>query len=65
LNANGFLGYYGMRIHIPSMKYLTWSTPVGGPNRLQTTFTAKAEYDPAIGEMFRFELNNVTSGYEN
>ncbi len=65
LDADDFLGYYGMRIHIPSMKFLSWSTPIGGPNRLQTTFTAKAEYDDTIGEMFRFELRNVTSGYEN
>jgi len=65
LDADAFLGYFGMRIHIPSMKYLTWSTPVGGPNRLITSFTAKAEYDDTIGESFRIELNNVTSGYEN
>jgi len=65
LDADAFLGYYGMRIHIPSMKYLSWSTPIGGPNRLQSSFTAKAEYDDTIGEMFRFELKNVTSGYEN
>lgn len=65
LDADGFLGYYGMRIDIPSMKFLSWSTPIGGPNRLQTTFTAKAEYDDTIGESFRIELHNVTSGYEN
>lgn len=65
LNTNGFLGYYGMRIHVPSMKFLSWSTPIGGPNRLSTTFTAKAEYDDTIGEMFRIQLHNVTSGYEN
>jgi hypothetical protein len=65
LDNTAFLGYYGIRFHIPSMKFLTWSTPIGGPNRLQTSFTAKAEYDDTIGEMFRIELNNVTSGYEN
>ena len=65
LDASAFLGYYAMRFHIPSMKFLSWSTPIGGPNRLQTTFTANAEYDDTIGEMFRIQLNNVTSGYEN
>ena len=60
-----FYGYFGMRIQIPQMKFLTWSTPVGGPNRLITSFTAKAEYDDTAAEMFRIELNNVTSGYEN
>ena len=65
LDADAFLGYYGMRFHIPSMKFLSWSTPIGGPNRLQTSFTAKAELDPTINEMFRIELTNVTSGYEN
>ena len=63
LDNTAFLGYYGIRFHIPSMKFLSWSTPIGGPNRLQTSFTAKAEYDDTIGEMFRVELNNVTSGY--
>lgn len=65
LDADSFLGYYGLRIHVPSMKFLSFSAPVGGPNRIQSTFTAKAEYDDTIGEMFRIELNNVTSGYEN
>lgn len=65
LNANGFLGYFGLRFHIPQMKFLSWSTPVGGPNRLITSFTAKAEYDDTGGNMFTVELNNVTSGYEN
>jgi hypothetical protein len=65
LDANALLGYYGMRFHIPQMKFLSWSTPIGGPNRLQTSFTAKAEFESTIGEMFRIELFNVTSGYEN
>lgn len=63
LNANAFLGYYGMRIHLPKMKYLSWGAPIGGPNRLQATFTAKAEYDDTDGNMLRVELMNVTSTY--
>jgi len=65
LDTSIFLGYYGLRVHIPSMKFLSFSAPMGGPNRIVSTFTAKAEYDSTIGEMFRIQLNNVTSGYEN
>ena len=63
LDANAFLGYYGLRLHIPSLKYLSWSAPIGGPNRLQASFTAKAEYDDAEGNMIEVELFNVTSTY--
>jgi hypothetical protein len=63
LDATAFLGYYGMRIHIPRMKLLTWSTPVGGPNRLITNFTAKAERDPNDNNpLIVVELLNVISG---
>lgn len=65
LDATSFLGYFGMRLHIPSMKYLSWSTPIGGPNRLQTSFTAKAEWDDAEGAMIKAELNNTFSSYAN
>jgi hypothetical protein len=58
-DAANFLGYYGMRIHLPKVKYLSWSAPVGGPNRLQANFTAKAEYDETEGEAIFFELQNV------
>jgi len=34
-----------LQIDIPQFKFLSWSTPVGGPNRLQTSFTAKGERD--------------------
>ena len=64
VDAGAFLGYYGMRIHIPKMKYLSWSTPIGGPNRLQTSFTAKAEYDDVSGEMIAAELFNVVASYQ-
>ncbi len=63
LDADAFLGYYGLRIHIPAMKFLTWSAPIGGPNRLQASFTAKAEYDDTEGNMVSVELFNVTSTY--
>ena len=63
VDTSAFLGYYGLRIHIPKMRYLSWSTPVGGPNRLQTSFTAKAEYDDTAGNIATFELFNVLSGY--
>lgn len=59
LDATAFLGYYGMRIHIPQMKFLSWSAPIGGPNRLTASFTAKAEYSDADGLMAAIELNNV------
>lgn len=61
LDATDFLGYYGMRIHLPKIKYLSWSAPIGGPNRMQASFTAKAEFDDAEGEAVILELNNVLS----
>jgi hypothetical protein len=57
--ATDWRGYYGMRVHFPKIKYLSWSAPVGGPNRLQATFTAKAEYDDTEGEGIYVELKNV------
>ena len=63
LDADAALGYYGLRFHLPAMKYLSWSAPIGGPNRLQASFTAKAEYDDTDGSMIRAELFNVTSTY--
>lgn len=52
-------GYYGMRVMFPKVKYLTWGAPIGGPNRLQATFTAKAEYDDTEGEAIYVELKNT------
>ncbi len=54
---------YSMIFDIPKMKFLTWSTPITGPNRLQTSFTAKAEYSDADGFMIKATLINVTSTY--
>jgi len=55
--------YPTLQIDIPQMKYLTWSTPIGGPNRLQTSFTAKAERDTTSLYMIEAFLTNVTSAY--
>jgi hypothetical protein len=55
--------FFGIQIDIPNMKYLTWSTPIGGPNRLQTSFTAKAEFDVASLYMISAMLTNTTSAY--
>jgi hypothetical protein len=59
----GSVQQYTLQFDIPRMKFLTWSTPVGGPNRLQTQFTAKAEYDDTAGYMIQALLINVTSAY--
>lgn len=69
LNSASILGNpasafrYTLQFDIPRMKFLTWSTPIGGPNRLQTSFTAKAEYDDVTGVMIQATLINVTSSY--
>lgn len=63
LDASSFLGYPGLRIHIPKLKFLTWSAPIGGPNRLTASFTAKGEFDNADG-MISMELMNIVSSGE-
>jgi hypothetical protein len=55
--------YPTLQLDIPQMKYLSWSTPIGGPNRLQTTFTGKAERDSTSLYMIECFLTNVTSAY--
>lgn len=62
LDATEFLGYYGMRFHFPKFKYLSWGAPIGGPNRIQATFTGKAEYDNTEDVSMVVEVNNVVSG---
>ena len=59
----GSVQNYTLEFEIPKMKFLTWSTPIGGPNRLQTSFTAKAEYSDTDGFMVTARLINVTSTY--
>ena len=62
LNAAGFLGYPGLRFHIPNMKFLSWSAPIPGPTRLQAKFTAKAQYDSTAGASIIADLlNNINS----
>jgi hypothetical protein len=64
LDGAAFLGYYGLRLHVPRMKFLSWSAPIGGPNRLTASFTAKAEYDETEGFMWIAEMNNVVGSTE-
>lgn len=55
--------YHELQIDIPQFKFLTWSTPIGGPNRLVTSFTGKAERDVTSAYMVEALLTNVTSAY--
>lgn len=55
--------WYELQFDIPLMKYLSWSTPVGGPNRLQTQITAKGEYDVSRGYMIQAQLTSIASVY--
>ncbi len=64
LAPSAFLGYPGVRIHVPQLKFLTWSAPVNGPNRLTASFTAKAEYSEAEGFSCQVELLNIVSSTE-
>jgi hypothetical protein len=64
LDNTAFLGYYGLRLHVPRMKFLSWSAPIGGPNRLTASFTAKAEYDETEGFMWITEMMNVVGSTE-
>lgn len=59
----GSVQHYTLQFDIPKMKFLTWSTPIGGPNRLTTSFTAKAEFSDDDGFMITATLINVTSFY--
>jgi hypothetical protein len=61
LDATAFLGYYGLRLHVPRLKFLSWSAPIAGPNRLTASFTAKAEYDDGDGFMCQVEMINVVN----
>lgn len=55
--------YYTLALEIPQFKFLSWSTPVGGPNRLTTQFRGKAEYSEEFGFMIRALLTNVNCLY--
>lgn len=55
--------YFTLQLDVPQMKYLTWSTPVGGPNRLVSQFTARAEFDTTSLYMIEARLTNTVSAY--
>lgn len=60
-DASNFEGYFGLRFHFPQMKFLSWSAPISGPNRLTAKFTAKAQYDEGEGFSSCVELNNIVN----
>ncbi len=64
LSPTAFMGYPGMRFHFPQLKFLSWSAPISGPNRLTAKFTAKAEYSESAGYSCVVELNNSVSSTE-
>lgn len=55
--------YFALQVAVPQFKFLTWSTPIQGPNRLTTQFKAKGEFD--VTSLFNIEmlLTNTTSAY--
>jgi hypothetical protein len=55
--------FFGLELDLPQMKFLTWSTPVQGPNRLTTQFTGKGELDTTSLYNIEARLINTTSGY--
>ena len=54
-----FLGYPGMRLHVPALKFTSWSAPVKGPNRIVAQFNAKAEFSEAEGFSTALDLLNI------
>lgn len=59
LDQTAFMGYPGLRLHVPAMKFTSWSAPVKGPNRITAAFNAKAEYSDAEGFSCAVDLNNI------
>lgn len=43
VDMTSFLGYPGLRINIPGLKFTSWSAAVKGANRITAAFNAKAE----------------------
>lgn len=64
-DATKFAGYYGLRFHFPRFKFLKYSNPIQGPNRITVSFTGKAQYDDGGDNiMAQIEANNlVTSAF--
>ncbi len=54
---------FGLQLDIPNFKLLTYSVPIGGPNRLTCNYTAKAEFDVTSLYMIQAQLTNTTSAY--
>lgn len=63
-DITAFLGYPGLRLHVPNMKFLSWSAPITGPNRLIASFTAKAERSDVDTFSFEANLMNIVPGGE-
>ena len=60
-DATNFSGYYGLRFHFPKMKYLKFSAPMQGPNRITASFTAKAQFDDVSAIMAEINMMNRVS----
>lgn len=64
LDQTNFLGYLGLRFHFPNMKFLSWSAPISGPNRITASFNAKAEFSESEGLSAVVELMNITNSID-
>jgi hypothetical protein len=60
-DATKFEGYYGLRFNFPRFKFLKYSNPMQGPNRITASFTAKAQLDDTEGASSFVEMNNIVS----
>jgi hypothetical protein len=56
-----FQGYFGLRFHVPSMIFTSWSAPMPGPNRISVKFAARAQYSESEGFSSVAELINVVN----
>jgi hypothetical protein len=59
-DASAFVGYPGLRIHMPALKFTSWSAPIKGPNRIVASFNAKLERSLAEGFSCAVDLLNST-----
>jgi hypothetical protein len=55
--------HFQLAVDVPLFKFLSWTTPIQGPNRLTTQFTGRGEFD--VTSLFALEMRliNTTSGY--
>lgn len=56
-----FMGYPGLRLHVPALKFTKWSAPIKGPNRITAAFSAKAERLTSQAGTVLVDLANVVS----